>query len=692
MMDDLIGRTLGRYQIVAQIGEGGMATVYKAYQPGLNRFVALKVLPPIHARQPDFSERFRREAEAIGNLNHPNILPVFDSGQEEGYSFLVMRYVEGARTLKEVMSERLGLDRIAALVDQIASALDCAHRQGVVHRDVKPTNVLMDGDWALLTDFGLAKMVESSVKLTGSGVGVGTPAYMSPEQGQGLPVDLRSDIYSLGVVLFEMLTGQIPHNAETPFAIVVKRVTEPLPLPRTVNPELSEAVEQVLLKALARDPADRYDSAGALAEAFRQAVGPQMAAAAATAAGPLPAGAAAAAPSAPTAPLPLAAAPLPGGAAAPSAPTAPPPLAAAPLPVGAAAPSAPTAPLPLAAAPLPSGAAAPPSPAAVPAPVVPTPPPPVTAPAVPTPPPPAAAQLLVAARVAAPAAAPRPRTRRAFPWKWILIGWGVVAVLTVGALLVLGLLASQQTESLEAGTVRTVEPSGAALVYVPAGEFWMGCPDGDVAANDDERPWHELSMEAFWIGQTEVTNAQYAACVADGECSPPAADWSCSRDSYYGDPAYADYPVVNVSWHQAVEYADWVGGRLPTEAEWEYAARGPAGSTYPWGEDPPTDTLLNYGYNYLDGDTTPVGSYPQGASWCGALDMAGNVWEWVSSLYQPYPYDPDDGREDLEIAGNRIVRGGSFGDYDLDVRSTFRHEWSPHEPHCSKGFRVVLDE
>ncbi len=157
-MADLIGRTLGQYQIIEQIGEGGMATVYKAYQPGLNRYVAVKVLPPLHAKQPGFSERFQREAEAIANLNHQNILPVYDSGQEEGYSFIVMRYVEGARTLKEVMQTALSLSQVADLIGQIAAALDYAHRQGVIHRDVKPANVLMDGDWALLTDFGLAKM------------------------------------------------------------------------------------------------------------------------------------------------------------------------------------------------------------------------------------------------------------------------------------------------------------------------------------------------------------------------------------------------------------------------------------------------------------------------------------------------------------------------------------------------------
>jgi WD40 repeat protein len=270
-MNDLVGQTLGQYRIVEPIGEGGMATVYKAYQPGLDRYVAMKVLPPIHAKTPGFGERFLREAKAIAGLHHPNILPVYDFGQDGGYSYIVMRYIEGARTLRDVMAERLSLGQIAGVIEQIAAALDHAHRQGVIHRDVKPANVLMDGDWALLTDFGLAKITEASVKLTGSGVGVGTPAYMSPEQGQGLEIDHRTDIYSLGIILFEMLTGKIPHEAETPFAIVLKRVTEPLPMPRSMNPEIPESVERVILKALATDPADRFESVGEMAAALRKA-------------------------------------------------------------------------------------------------------------------------------------------------------------------------------------------------------------------------------------------------------------------------------------------------------------------------------------------------------------------------------------------------------------------------------------
>lgn len=272
--DALIGQTLGQYRVIEQIGEGGMATVFKAFQPGLNREVALKVLPPHFAKQADFTERFAREAQAIGNLHHPNILPVYDSGQDKGFSYLAMRYIPKARTLTHEMKSPMKTERIIEVISQIAGALEHAHKAGIIHRDVKPSNVLLDGQWALLSDFGLAKMVENPVELTGTGVGMGTPAYMSPEQGMGKKVDHRTDIYALGIILYEMLTGQVPHKAETPIATVMKRINEPLPLPRSLNPNIPAPVERVLLKALAVNPADRFDNATELAESLKAAFGP----------------------------------------------------------------------------------------------------------------------------------------------------------------------------------------------------------------------------------------------------------------------------------------------------------------------------------------------------------------------------------------------------------------------------------
>ncbi|MGQ9500964.1 MAG: protein kinase domain-containing protein [Anaerolineae bacterium] len=272
METTVIGRVIDKYRIIEPIGGGGVSTVYKAYQPDLDRYVALKILSPYHADRAEFARRFVREARAVAALHHPNILPVYDFGAHEGLRYIVMRYVEGSRTLKDEMAYPMSLMRVVDVISQVASALDHAHHHGVIHRDVKPSNILMDGRWALLTDFGLAKTPYESGDLTQSGLGVGTPAYMSPEQGQGLPFDHRTDVYSLGVIVYEILTGEVPHNAETPFAIVLRRATEPPVVDCTRYPEVTDEVKAVVLKALAIDPADRFQSAGAFACAFRKAV------------------------------------------------------------------------------------------------------------------------------------------------------------------------------------------------------------------------------------------------------------------------------------------------------------------------------------------------------------------------------------------------------------------------------------
>lgn len=270
-LKDLIGQTLGQYTIIEQIGAGGMATVFRAHQPSLNRNVALKILPPHIAEKEGFTERFAREAQAIGNLHHPNILPVYDFGEDKGYGYIAMRYVPNAKTLGDWMKGQLAEAQILEFIRQIAGALDYAHQAGIIHRDVKPGNILMDGEWLLLSDFGLAKLMTSPSHLTGTGDGIGTPAYMSPEQAQGEAVDHRTDIYALGIILFEMLTGQIPHKAETPLATVVKRISEPAPSPRLLNPDIPHAVEAVLLKTLAVKPAERFNSAGDFVQALRVA-------------------------------------------------------------------------------------------------------------------------------------------------------------------------------------------------------------------------------------------------------------------------------------------------------------------------------------------------------------------------------------------------------------------------------------
>jgi serine/threonine protein kinase len=271
----LIGQNLGQYRIIETVGKGGMAAVYKAYQPSLDRFVAVKVMPAQHALTPGFKDRFIREARVVAKLNHPNILPVYDFGVEGDLSYFVMKYVPD-RTLGDLLGQPMSLPRVRYLFDQVAEALEHAHEQGVLHRDIKPSNILLDQkksqDWVQLTDFGLAKIMESSVVLTASGATMGTPAYMSPEQADGRPVDHRTDIYSLGIVLYEMLTGCVPYEGETPIGVLIKHIIEPLPLPRSLNPNLPESVEQVILKSLAKEPSDRYDRVSDMAVSLGQAI------------------------------------------------------------------------------------------------------------------------------------------------------------------------------------------------------------------------------------------------------------------------------------------------------------------------------------------------------------------------------------------------------------------------------------
>lgn len=272
-MEELIGQKLGQYLIEAKIGSGGMASVFKAYQASLERYVAIKVLPPSFAgKNPVFAQRFQREATSLARLHHPNILPVYDFGIERDYSYIVMHYVEGAQTLGQVMPYSLSHERIIALISQVASALTYAHQHGVIHRDVKPSNILLDGEWALLSDFGLARVEEAASQLTDSGVSLGTPAYMSPEQARGEIVDYHTDIYSLGVIVYEMLTHTIPHQAPTPVGILMKRMTLPPPSPRSINPTISANVEQVVLRSLAVNPVERYESATAYVLALGRAL------------------------------------------------------------------------------------------------------------------------------------------------------------------------------------------------------------------------------------------------------------------------------------------------------------------------------------------------------------------------------------------------------------------------------------
>jgi serine/threonine protein kinase len=279
---NLTGETLGKYRLVERLGQGGMAQVYKAYQPDLDRYVAIKILHPHLTGDQDFAARFHREARAIAALEHPHIVRVYDFDTDGDLAFLVMEYLDG-NSLKALLhdlrcrDEQMDFAEIGRIVGAVARALDHAHRQGLVHRDVKPSNVLIATDGRpVLTDFGIARMLDETV-ITESGGTLGTPAYMSPEQGKGETGDARSDIYALGVLLYQFCTGRIPFDADTPYAVILKHITAPLPSPRSLRPELPESIERVILKAMAKEPNDRYQTAGELGQALDTAIGSSQA-------------------------------------------------------------------------------------------------------------------------------------------------------------------------------------------------------------------------------------------------------------------------------------------------------------------------------------------------------------------------------------------------------------------------------
>nr|BBH95863.1 hypothetical protein KTA_40620 [Thermogemmatispora argillosa] len=284
-MKGIEGLTLGRYELRRRIAQGGMAEVYVAYDRRVKRQVAIKVL---YGRDESFIRRFEREALAVGALSHDHILPLYDFGEQSPWYYLVMPYVEGG-TLRDYLHrrKRLTLEEAASFLDQIASALQYAHDHGVLHRDVKPSNILLRPDgYAYLADFGLAKAIMGAESLTSDGTIVGTPEYMAPEQSNGIS-DYRSDIYSLGVVLFQMLTGRVPFTAESPVAIFLRHIQTPPPSPREFNSEIPPAVEEVIFKALAKDPNERFQEAQELANAYWRALQQERGRGARTRFGPL---------------------------------------------------------------------------------------------------------------------------------------------------------------------------------------------------------------------------------------------------------------------------------------------------------------------------------------------------------------------------------------------------------------------
>ena len=611
---------IGHYQVLKPLGSGRFGTVYLARDNKLRREVALKVLHSQWASDQEMRSRFMREARAMARLKHPNIVTVHavEDGTQQPY--IVMEYVAGRtldRYLQQPGAQGAGhLSRSAApisaadalpILRQMAAALDAAHQQKMVHRNVKPANVLMAPNGHVkLTDFRIVKQFQTpSTSLMSRDI-IGTGLYMSPEQADESrqhEIGPASDIYALGIVTYQMLAGRPPFTGGNLQAILYAHLNTAPPDPRTFNPNIPASVVPVLQKALAKQPAARYRSANAFVNALEEALQSQGE-------------------------------PIPG-----------------------------------------------------------------------------------------PVPAPTPRQQALLSWP-IMIG-GIVVLLLLGIIIGSTLngwtngaeptpvIVAEATEEAQGSLspadgpipTLTLEPTptpsptptktpaptvqvqsgvlvmktrvakedGMIQVYVPEGHFLMGSVPGEVDASDDERPQRSVHLDAFWIDQVEVTNDMYAACVSDGECRPPEVNKSYTRDSYFDDPEYSNYPVIEVSWDDANIYCRWAGRRLPTEAEWEKAARGTDGRKYPWGNNEPTDDLLNFNSNV--GDTTEVGSYPDAASPYGALDMAGNVWEWVADWYgAEYYKDAPSHNPTGPISGTeRVLRGGSWFNFGAGwVRAAVR--------------------
>jgi len=811
-MTNLIGKSLGRYHILEQLGEGGMAIVYKAFDTRLEREVAVKVIridnlaPKVLTR---VRKRFDREAKALARLNHSNIVQVIDFGEYEGVPYLVMPYLPGGTLKHRIRHGRISWGETIDLLAPIARALEYAHRQNIVHRDIKPSNVILSETGApMLSDFGVAKVLSDSGEtheLTGTGMGVGTPEYMAPEQFRG-QADERADIYALGVVMYEMVTGRKPYIAKTPAEVIIKQAMDSLPRPSRFAPDLPASVENILIKSLAKAPIDRYQRMGDFAQDLerlilvgekekkkreeerkkaerqqrkkqeleqkkqeaqkkkaelqqkkqeekarkkqeaqkkrtelqqrkkqeqerkkqeenvrkkqeaqkkrtelqqkkqeedarkireekrkREAIQEKY-------------------------------------------------------------------------------------------------------------------QQEKAeyqqkkrdeyARKKREAEKIKnalqhqeqkeqekaPRTKKEKPlsqtrhiWRYPIFFLILITLVLTGVFGFPSLLSrsynapkptqihtvtteKEQTPTKELTVTVEVSPTIEAtftpeatstpevkigsiilsaidnmkLVYVPSGSFLMGsspddlldecnrmfgtCKDnGDLiyfsdtqvidnptfSSYSDEIPQHEIYLDSFWIDQTEITNLMYSKCVQANGCSPPSKKSSLSRPSYYGNSQYDNFPVVNITWKDSKAYCEWAGRRLPTEAEWEKAARGADSRIYPWGS---SSGSYYANVNNTIRDTSKAGDYLSGASPYGALDMIGNVWEWVADWHQSdyYGQSTSSNPPGPSSGSQRVVRGGAFNSGifwngwevlsgDVNYSATRRLRYPPATSQSSVGFRCVKD-
>ena len=554
-----------KYEVLQWIGGGGMAEVYLARHRVHGGLAAVKVLADQLSRDPVIVERFLQEARTAAALSgHANIVTIFDVGENQGLHYLIMQYIEG-EDLGEYLQRlgRLETRETVRILMQVTEALVWAHARGVVHRDLKPGNIRMDQSGRVIVlDFGIAKAGSAPTALTTFGEKLGTPLYMPPEQIRGELCDGRTDLYALGLVFFELLTGQRPFGGDTYYEIEHAQIHAPPPAMEGVEARVAE----VVLRLLEKDPGARYQSAEELLEVLKD---------------------------------------------------------------------------------------------------------------------------LEAGRVPEPAPAPRPRppvretTLRGgggVNRTWLVFGGGAAVIaLAVGVAFWAGGKKPVPDDKLPVAGGRkaletTIKTPTGMMMLVAGGEFTFGDE-----AKESPNPTRTVSLPDYYVDATEVSNAAYRQFAeATGRPMP---------DTVEGP----EYPVVNVTLLEARAYAEWAGKRLPSEEEWEKAARGTDARKYPWGSTPPESGRANLG----SGKAAAVDTLPDGASPYGAKHMAGNVWEWTVSAYPVSAAELADMQKVLPSVGNlwNVIKGGSYAPQTIELfaRTYMRRGFPVTGKSPYIGFRCVRD-
>jgi serine/threonine protein kinase/formylglycine-generating enzyme required for sulfatase activity len=717
--DELLGQQLDEYQLAELLGQGGMARIYRGYDVRLKRNVAIKVIDATYRTDADYRARFEREAQAIAQLEHAHIVSLYRYGEVSGLFYMAMQYIEG-RDLKTVLAEyrergeTMPAAEVSQIIHDVCQALDYAHSKGIIHRDVKPSNIMIDHQGhAYLTDFGLALLADTETK----GEIFGTPHYMAPEQAVSSKGAVpQSDLYAVGVILYEIFTGQLPFQAAAPLDVAMKHLSEEPPLPHEIQPAIDQSLEAVIMMAMEKKPLKRPSNGTELANALDRALklnpdvpsilGLQITAvnreqlpqvpviAISTKKRELP-------------PVPAAVMVSPGQVVAKPTTSAPESAmqksnqrSCAQLLVGfflflialSVVLAAIFAGFYLVTVEnrdmndfsyLAANGVWPPT-------LTPT---PTHTPTI-TPTPTATATHTATRQPTATSTATLTATSAVLnadaPTETATTAVSPVEPTATNTPRPTNTPTITPTPSTTPLIVITREADGAAMALIPATTFLMGALADDPLAEGDEFSQHEVTLDSFYIDVYEVTVAQYARFINELEgyvakcngflCLATHFETlnsylAVDLDEYIARPGFENYPINNVTWHGADAYCHWVGGRLPTEAEWELAAGGGNGRRFPWGNAEPDATLAVFG-NPAFATMQPVDSLPAGVSPFGLFHMAGNVREWIQDGYDVIYYDRGENvnpsAPPLNNYSPRVLRGGGYRSPAADLRITNR--------------------